>query len=48
MYEYIDGLLTTRNMRLVPLEMVAFAAESMYLGFPDQPFSVDAMVRGEV
>jgi hypothetical protein len=46
--DYIDGLATTRNMRLVPLEMVAYAAESMYLEMPDIFFSVDAMVRGEV
>ena len=47
-HDYIDGLVATRNMRLVPLELVAYSAEAMYLDAPDNPFSVDAMVRREM
>jgi hypothetical protein len=36
-----------QNDQLIPLERIAYAAQAMYLQYPEEPFSVDEMVRGE-
>lgn len=45
MHEYIASVVAYRNYRTIPLESVAYEAQSRYVLNPDEPFSVEEMVR---
>jgi hypothetical protein len=45
MHEYLSSVVAYRNYRDIPLEAVAYEAQDRYVLNPDEPFSVDDMVR---